>query len=176
MTRFKVKDLMIDVLPAKQEVPDLEALCWRFTCYNIITRDCYRFFSPCWNFRTCFNYITPDCIPYITPRHCYPHYITPCHRYFTPICQQHISEFPCPGNTELVACPGDSRFDPELPFDPRELGILREQLRASLEQVEAAEKRVAEQMAPQTLEEVELLRGKLEEAMAELDELAKGMK
>jgi hypothetical protein len=167
MKRFKVRDLMIDILPPEREAPELEELCWRFTCYH---------------------YRTPYCYPhYLTP-YCYPHYLTPCHRYIspcipyrtcfnyiTPDCYRYISPFPCPANTELVACPGDSRLEIEQPIDPRELGILREQLQVALEQVEAAEKRVTEKMAPQTPEEVELLRGKLKEAMDELDTLAKGM-
>jgi hypothetical protein len=51
---------------------------------------------------------------------------------------------------------------------PEHLGQLKEELRAALERVEAEEQRVAEQMKPQSLEEVQQLEEKLTEALAEL--------
>ena len=62
-----------------------------------------------------------------------------------------------------------------LKIDPREFAMVREQLMVAVKGLEAAEKLAAEAMAPKTLEEVNLLRGKLREVMGELDAMAKDM-
>jgi len=49
-----------------------------------------------------------------------------------------------------------------------DLGILKQQLRKALEQVEVHERVLEESLKPKTLEEVEQLEVKLKEALAEL--------
>ncbi len=51
-----------------------------------------------------------------------------------------------------------------------QLSALKVQLGAALAEIERQEKAVNESMEPQTLEDVEMLQGKLREAMAELEE------
>lgn len=51
---------------------------------------------------------------------------------------------------------------------PEDLSALKDELRATLEQVEAEERRAKEQMQPQTLDEVAQLEEKLTEALDEL--------
>lgn len=156
MRRFKVKDLMFDVLPleAVEAGAEVQQFCWR-TCHYYISR-CHYHISRC------------------------HYYISRCH-YYTRHCGWFISEWCHLTRTDLILeqCPAGSEIpeiDPRIrEFDPRELGVLRKQLQMELEQVEAAEKRVAEQMAPQTIEEVELLQGKLREALGELDALKERM-
>lgn len=77
---------------------------------------------------------------------------------------------PCGGGT--IACPG-SVVDPGV-LDP---GVIRERMKAELAAAQAQEEAMAEAMRPQTIEQVELLETKLNEALAELkrrrDELKK---
>jgi len=77
------------------------------------------------------------------------------------------------------ACSGPASLDPgwfdpgrppEMPGVPtiEDLGILKQQLRKALEQVEVHERVLEESLKPKTLEEVEQLEVKLKEALAEL--------
>ena len=61
-------------------------------------------------------------------------------------------------------------------IDPRELVELRLQLVKELEQVEALEQQLAEQMTPQTVQEVEMLETKFQDALGELKALKGRMK
>lgn len=58
-------------------------------------------------------------------------------------------------------------------LQPEHLSQLKEELRATLEQVEAEEERLKEQMQPQTLDEVTELEQKLSEALEELQKRRK---
>jgi hypothetical protein len=59
-------------------------------------------------------------------------------------------------------------IDPTRGLQPEHLAQLKNELRATLEQVEAEERRLSEQMKPQTLDEVAQLEQKLNEALEEL--------
>ena len=61
-------------------------------------------------------------------------------------------------------------------INPRELVELRLQLVEELEQVEALEQQLAEQMTPQTVQEVEMLETELQDALGELKALKGGMR
>jgi hypothetical protein len=78
----------------------------------------------------------------------------------------------CGGCTLNVTCGGG----PSLLFgeggagdvDPHALATLKAQLQQALRQVESAEQRLADQMSPQSIEEVEALEQKLQGALDEL--------
>jgi predicted phage gp36 major capsid-like protein len=53
-------------------------------------------------------------------------------------------------------------------LQPEHLAQLKDELRATLEQVEAEEQRLTEQMQPQTLEDVDRIEEKLTSALDEL--------
>lgn len=59
-------------------------------------------------------------------------------------------------------------FDPTRPIGPDDLATLKGELRAALARVEAEEARLAEQMQPQTLDDVQRLESKLGEALEDL--------
>jgi hypothetical protein len=59
-------------------------------------------------------------------------------------------------------------FDPARPLGPDALAVLKNELRAALARVEAEEVRLAEQMQPQTLDDVARLESKLSEALEDL--------
>ena len=67
------------------------------------------------------------------------------------------------------ACPFISVIPlPFAPVNPEALATLKAQLQDALAQVEAQEKAINEQMAPQTLEEAKALEGHLTDALAEV--------
>jgi hypothetical protein len=80
-------------------------------------------------------------------------------------------KYPC-GVTELK-CEGTLFATPRIQLDPegvkKQLAAIKAQLQQELAAVELSEKAVAEVLRPHTLAEVEQLRGKLREALAELD-------
>ena len=158
MTRFKVKDLMIDVLPSeKAELGDLGVGCR-------IIRSCPALNSQCGNYITGCLYNTDICR--LINTRC--GYLTPLN-WCTPIHTTRVI-IDCEAGTMIEWDPG------EWVIDPAELDILHEQLRVGLQQVEIAQKKIASQMAPQTVQEVETLEKKLTEALGELASLKKGMK
>lgn len=53
-------------------------------------------------------------------------------------------------------------------LQPEDLAALKQELQAAVDRVEAEEQRQAESQQPQTLDEVALLEGKLNEALVEL--------
>lgn len=78
----------------------------------------------------------------------------------------------CPGITGCNdTCPGVTLtiiLRPDIPADPEGLAILKEQLKRTLTQVEIQERVIEESLKPQTIEEVEQLEKKLTEALSEL--------
>ena len=150
MSTFKLKDLMIDLVPAdrKTEFAQLQQWhCIRYRSCLMIISDCRRFETKCGGYRTfdpCRLFVSDWC------------YLIKTTRVF-------LEEAECLGGTMW----------PEI--DPREFAMVREQLMVAVQGIEAAEKLAVEGMTPKTLEEVDLLRGKLKEAMAELDAMAKDM-
>ena len=155
MPTFKLKDLMIDVVPAERETELAQFQQWhciRFHSCLMIISDCHRFETKCGGYRT----------------------FDPCRLFVSDWCHliRTTQVF-----LEAVECAGGTIW-PEIEYlkiDPREFAMVREQLMVAVQGIEAAEKLAAEGMTPKTLEEVDLLRGKLKEAMTELDAMAKDM-
>jgi hypothetical protein len=69
-----------------------------------------------------------------------------------------------------IVCPGGSQPCGGSVFDPGQIdpAAIRERMKAELAAAQAEEETIAEAMRPQTVEQVDLLEGKLKEAMAEL--------
>ena len=148
MPRFKVKDLMIDVLPAKMaDLGDLELCRIYHSCLEIISK-CVRSHTPCpWNsWDACLLMLTDWCERIHTLR-----------------------IVACNAGTKIEIDPG------EWVVNPRDLDILHEQLQVGLKRIEFVQHQVAEEMAPKTVEEVEALEGKLHDALGELDALKNRM-
>lgn len=74
----------------------------------------------------------------------------------------------CGGCTLNVTCPGSLQFAAGGEVDLQRLGALKAQLREALRATETAEKVLAEQMSPQSVEEIETLEKKLQGALEEL--------
>ena len=155
MPRFKVKDLMIDVLPVeKAELGDLE-ICWisdpcrlYHSCLKIISRcDRYHTFCP-WNSQDPCRFLLTDWCVHI----------------------QTLRVLACHAGTKLELDPG------EWVINPHELDVLHEQLKIAMNRVEIAQERVAREGTPRTVEEIEALEDKLTEALGELAALKKDMK
>ena len=118
---FKVKNLMIHVLPDRQgkAQPQPGPECIGYTPWQLTDPG--------------------PCNPGLTPLPCQigPGVITPLHLPFAPV-------------------------------NPEALATLKAQLQEALAQVEAQEKAINEQMAPQTLEEAKALEGHLVDALEEV--------
>jgi len=67
-----------------------------------------------------------------------------------------------------VTCPGSLQFGAGGEVDLQALGALKAQLREALRATETAEKVLAEQMSPQSIEDIETLEKKLQGALEEL--------
>jgi hypothetical protein len=67
-----------------------------------------------------------------------------------------------------VTCGGSGQFAAGGDVNLQTLGALKAQLREALRATETAEKTLAEQMSPQSVEEVEALEKKLQGALEEL--------
>jgi hypothetical protein len=149
MRSFLVKDLMCAVMPKPEgQVPGYQPCAWDSKPMEF----CWTPHS-CWWFRSCV-WIVSD----------------PCRAYHSDLCRLIQTGLMCELGSKIP------EIDPRIPVtNPVELGILRENLKETLKNVEAAEKRVAEKMAPQTMGEVEMLRGKFHEALEELDAIAEKM-
>jgi hypothetical protein len=147
MPRFKVKDLMIDIVSIKEDAQKL------------YPRTCLRYFTPlptCLNYKTCRWAISDiTCVPGVTWINCGNR---------TVWAEQQFEV--CPGNSGMPI-----ELDPQILYamDPRELAMVRELLLKEVAKVKEIEQRVSAEMAPQTLEEVELLESKIQEAAAELE-------
>ncbi len=138
---FKIKDLMISVVPHGNGVgPECGCSVLSVTYPGMLTT------------------IMPK--PPLPP-------ITLC------ICTAYCSRG-CSGACSGVASIDTRWFDPgrppEMPVVPtiEDLGILKQQLRKALEEVEVHERVLEESLKPKTLEEVEQLEVRLKEALAEL--------
>jgi hypothetical protein len=145
---FRVKDILIDVLQP-QPCPQHTFILCHFQC-TIVNTICHFGCT-----------IQPTC-------HFYPTWIT-CGFH----CSHLISYCPqgsivCPGGS--IQCPGGSIVCGGSLIDPGPLTpeAIRERLKAQLAAAQAAEEMAAEAMKPQTLEQVDLLEGKLKEALADL--------
>jgi hypothetical protein len=74
----------------------------------------------------------------------------------------------CRGCTLNVTCGGSALPGRGGDVDPQALAALKAQLREALRVVESAEQQLAERMSPQSVEEVEALEKKLQDALEEL--------
>jgi len=155
MPRFKIKDLMIDVVSKAEDAGKFRIPgCWPYITPHVPT---------CLGYKTCRYAITRiNCWPYVT-------HITCC--YGTIWLEK-----------EFEVCPANSGMPIELnpailyEMDPRDLAEMHELLLKEVAKVEAIEHQVVQQMAPQTLEEVELLESKFNEALNELETIRGGIK
>ena len=154
MRRFKVKDLMIDVVSADVDRDTVELKELRY----------------CWILNSCHHILSDACkflVSYCRP---YPSFDA---------CALIRTNWCTPIQSGLVACPGVSEFEfdtERLVFDPDELIIIREHTEAILGRVAEAEEIAAMQMTPKTVKEVEGLEAQLNEALDELASLKKSMK
>ncbi len=160
---FRVKDILIDVLLPQPCAFHTTILCHHF-CTHIP------------------SFCHVGCTFQITCH--FHHSVIPCGLHCTHLwsgCQ--FQTFPCPGGSIVcpggsIACPGGSAcggsiLDPGL-LDP---AVIKERMKAEMAAAQAMEETMAEAMRPQTLEQVDLLEGKLKEALEDLskrrDELRK---
>ena len=151
MKRFMIKDLMIDVGVAEAKLEAAEGIL----CVPFDT------FEPCPGTSKICAYPTKLCA-YPTKLCAYP----TCHFITWDLCRVLQT------TKTIIMCEAQSRPIIE---DPREWYVLEEWLQTAQQAVHAATEAVAGEMIPGTLEEVNLLRGKLQEAMAELDAIEKEM-
>jgi hypothetical protein len=181
--QFKVKDLMINVASetaqnqVERRLCPAGSFCWPDTnwCPTWISRcdwfsrvGCHTWLSNC-DWRTivaCHRFIS-DC-PTNTVLCRYDSGICPD---ATLICK--FSTEICPGNS--IICPGGSdpcglsELNPgDIYTNPEVLGALKEHLRQTLAQVEAQERAAAENLQPQTVEQVDALTKQLTEGLEEL--------
>ncbi len=152
---FRVKDILIDVLQP-QPCPQFTLITCHFHCSRLIS---FCHFGCSFQISCHWNPTLVTCHFHCT------HLISPCpaHSVACP-----IGTLQCPGGS--VVCPGGSivcggSILEQTPVDP---AVIRERMKAELAAAQAAEEAAAEAMRPQTLEQVELLEGKLKEALAEL--------
>ena len=153
MRRFKVKDLMIDVVSADvdRDTAELQAMrhCWILkSCHHILSDACKLWVSYCAlpSYDACALIGTNWCTPIMSG---------------------------------LVGCKGISELDIDtdrLVFDFDELIVIREHTEAVLGRVAEAAEIAAMQMTPKTVKEVESLEAQLNEALSELASLKKNMK
>jgi len=171
MPQFRVKNLMVNVLPEEgAQAPGAgPGLCPGITfCLGhspfcpVFTPHC-NFFSPCPNAS-----LTACGICSFKITLC-PWDTRICHN-VTVVCPQ--ESFVCPGGSIFcrgVSDCGGSVIDPDdLVINPEELVALKAQLRQALERVEAQEAALAERMAPQTEDELASLEQALKDGLAEL--------
>jgi hypothetical protein len=89
-------------------------------------------------------------------------------------CRECSGAFTCIGATACractlnVTCGGSALPGPGAAVDPQALATLKAQLREALREVETAEQVLAERMSPQSVEEVEALEKKLQDALEDL--------
>ncbi|MBL8219718.1 MAG: hypothetical protein JNL62_10835 [Bryobacterales bacterium] len=153
---FRVKDILIDVLQP-QPCPNHTLITCHFHCTHLIS--CH--FGCSLQISCHFG-----CSLQIS---CQYHSLVTCHLYCTQvgsICPG--GSIVCPGGS--IACPGGSiacggSIFEQTPVDP---AVIRERMKAEIAAAQAAEEVLAEAMRPQTLEQVDLLEGKLKEALADL--------
>ena len=165
---FRVRDLMVNVVPDQLQ-PQVDV-------GNVLTpRLCANFFTP----QPCFNIFTRACF-----------FWNSCNNIFTPPCHV-FHTFPVavctvPSNliTDSIAC----TIDPTEQFTPtinqtgtpevqqQNLAALKAQLQHSLQQVEAQERLLNEQMRPQSEAEADTLMERMEAAMTELRSLKDEMR
>ena len=154
---FRVKDILIDVLQP-QPCPNHSLIACHFFCTHLVS--CH---FGCSHQISCHL----GCSLQISC-HWNPTLVT-CHFQCTHIgsvCP--AGTIVCPGGS--IACPGGSivcggSVLEQTPIDP---GVIRERIKAELAAAQAAEEAAAEAMKPQTLEQVDLLEGKLKEALTYL--------
>lgn len=164
---FKVRDLMIDVVPETGGGANIaccpgtmltgDPFCCPGTEFR--TPAC----CPGTGFRTtCLcSYISPTCCPGTNFRticcHTLPTLYSPC-GLFTP-CDPYS---PCPGGSVVLPIPEENLATPE------NLANLKAQLQQALAQIEVQERAMEASQKPQTVEEAEALEQKLVEALEEL--------
>ena len=159
MPTFKVRDLMVNVMT--EQDPQIAGPC-RFPTYC--------------GFPTYCQYLTIDQCPFHTL--CRYHTLIGC----DPITLCHFPTRYCDWRTDwcplgsvdpcgFVSCALGSvppwEIDPGV-VQPQDLGRLKEQLREQLARLEAAEQSAAEQMKPQTVEQIDALEQKLKDGLEEL--------
>jgi hypothetical protein len=174
--QFKVKDLMINVVPEALERENIYKLCPQGTFCWPDTNWCPTWFSHC-------HWYSPiGCQTWIS--RCDWGTIVACHRFIsdcpggTILCRFDSGICPnasqiCPGGS--IVCQtgsdpcGGSILDPgDILTNPAALSALKEQLRQTLARVEAQEQAAAEGLQPQTIEQVDQLTQQLTEGLEEL--------
>ncbi|MBV9264099.1 MAG: efflux RND transporter periplasmic adaptor subunit [Candidatus Eremiobacteraeota bacterium] len=167
---FRVKDLMISVIPAKGKQQDDPGcgiggetmFCGFYSPGGHTHPTTYMFGCGMMTLVCGFGSIRPpwgtDCHPGSIPPptrfcDCPPRSIQPPHSCFCCNCRTSPVSF----------APGDPATGAE------QLAALRAQLEKAIAEIEAQEKLLAEQSQPQTVEEIEQLQAKLKEADAELE-------
>ena len=135
---FRVRDLVINVLPEGAAQPD------RIGC------GCTFGFSGCGGSCDLFTICT-----YSGCRECSGAFTC-------------IGATACRGCTLNVTCGGSALPGAGTAVDPQALAALKAQLREALREVETAEQLLAERMSPQSVEEVEALEKKLQDALEDL--------
>lgn len=168
---FKVRDLMIDVVPEAGGGANIaccpgtmltgDPFCCPGTGFR--TPAC----CPGTGFRTCLcSYISPACCPGTSFRTCCPTFCCPG---TLPVTCEPCSPIPFTGCDPISPCPGGSIIPPERGVaTPENLATLKAQLQQALAQVEGQERAMEESQKPQTVEEAEVLEQKLVEALEEL--------
>lgn len=175
---FKIRDLMISVLPDKAADPRGCPNCTGTTgqgCFGGTRNGC----PNCTGTTPHQGFAVPGC----------PNCSGTTAPYGCPNCSGTTGGFEClngsaiTGNlcahaAALMACGLCTGVSPLLAEDqrPRALALLREQLQGLLSEVEAEEKRIDDAAFPKTAEEVEMLEKKLEEALAEVRSRKAGKK
>jgi len=140
---FRVKDLMISVLPGEGE--DLPGLLSRFPCHC--------------------GHTLQVCTP---PLSCVGS--APCpdpHSFSDTVQGLFVSPYCCPMMTAVG--PVGLPFGGDPAAVAQQLAALKSQLREAIAQIEKQEKLVSESAQPQSVAEIEQLQGKLKEALDELE-------
>lgn len=150
MGRFKIKDLMVDVVKLDRDPIDAG---------DIVGYQCKKYGYPsfCIYLASQFDW---DSI---------------CHRVHTTEIFEVIEV--CHAGSVIPVTPiTPVIYEQWWEVNPSEIAALREQYKEAVKQIDLAEKRTAKELSPRTVEEIEVLESQFTEALKELAVLKKGMK
>ncbi len=156
MSRFKYRNLLIDVLPGD----DAAAQAQRIDC-DLFASCGWTACLGCTGAPTACHQATVVGCPGITQCGGCTLQLTP------PQCDFTCSEVP---SGACLPCSNLTDVEPKHRSGPRELAVLRERLRSALAEVEAKQQQQDERMRPRTVGEAEALESQLSDALAALRE------